>query len=176
MHRYQLSRRDTLELMRIYETHDLNEAFLYRYARYLRSVEVDDKRIHRQRAILHLNLDNPPNLADIKDLMHLLGVFSRQLRDLLTYYVPNYNRSFNRADYIRDGVQQPRFKLNDDGQPELSMQEMRKFRKLLLLTDDFHDLYGSIQSLVTPLLVKEHVENERLRAELRELKQNADKR
>ena len=157
-----ISQRDTHELVKIYKTHNLDEAYLYRYARFLCSVEVDDERVQRQRATLHPKLDTPPLLADIKDLLHLLGVFSRQLKVLLTYYVPNYQSSFNRAEYIRFGVHQPQFKLNEDGQPELSPQEMRKFRTLLLLTDDFHDLYDSIQSLVIPLLVKEYQERERL--------------
>jgi hypothetical protein len=86
----QLSQRDTHELVKIYKTHNLDEAYLYRYARLLCSVEVDDERVHRQRATLHPKLDTPPLLAEIKDLLHLLGVFSRQLKVLLTYYVPNY--------------------------------------------------------------------------------------
>jgi len=165
MPRMQLSQQDTQELIKIFKTHSLDEAYLYRYARFLRSVEVDDERVRQQRAVLHPKLDTPPLLADIKDLLHLLGVFSRELKDMLIYYVPNYQSSFNRREYIRFGVHQPQFKLNEDGLPELSPQEMRKFRTLLLITDDLHDLYDSIQSLVTPLLVKEYQERERLRTQ-----------
>ena len=173
---YQLSQQDTTELIRIYKIHQLDEALLYRYDRFLCSVEVGDERIQRVASTLHLQPDIPPILADIKDLLHLLGVFSRQLRDLLTYYVPNYQSSFNRAHYIRDGVHQPRFKLNEDGQPELSTREMRRFRILLLLTDDFHDMYDAIQSVVTPLLVKQHQDRERLRTQRLAFKRNVYQR
>jgi len=150
-YKYRLSEGDINILQQITKNYKLNEEFIIKHYE-----------ICGINKSFILN-KSPKYLYEVKEILYLLSNISTLLRDKLTYYVPNYRASFNRAEYIRDNIQTPRFKMNEEHQEILSKKEMRNFRKLLLITDNFNSLYDDIQSVITPLLVQEYRDKEKIR-------------
>jgi len=151
MYKYKLSDINIRELQQIVKKYELDDEFIIKHYE-LCGINKAFK----------LN-KSPKYLCEAKDILHLLTDVSILLKEKLTYYVPNYRESFNRAEYIRNNIHTPRFKMNAENQEILSEVEMRDFRILLLITDNFHNLYNDIQSLLTPMLIKESIDKNRIR-------------
>jgi hypothetical protein len=153
---YKLSLRKHTEILEIFTNYGVCKEFLSKYQRFCKIVSIYDYP------------KNVATLSDVKTFLYILGEISVSLKEKLTYYVPNYANSFNRAEYTSFNIQTPLFKLDENGIHMLTKKETRIFRQLLLVTDDFHDLYNNVQSTITPLLIQEKLDKERKKQILRQ--------
>jgi len=175
MLKYKLSYSEITDLLDIYKILKLNKKFFKKYYE-LCELEIDSDHIDRIIQIaININANSKVYLHDIKELLHTLSYIGGLLKDKLTYYVPNFRQSINRADYIRNMIQTPRFKLNAENLPELSTEEMKEFRKLLLLNDHFNMVYDCIQTIMIPLLIKEYHDKDKIKAQKSIFLQNINK-